>query len=133
MSIYGKSLLYLVSRALETVHKMPLLGMENAWRSKLPRDELWHAGTIESVERWQAFAAQHRLVPHVHGPKPGAGDDTRSPRDGGDEPVTHVWDGQSRIPLAHGSFDNDIAVVTKTLHRIRGSRLRFPVENLHGF
>ena len=34
---------------------------------------------------------------------------------------------------AHGSFDNDIAVVTKTLQRIRGSRLRFPVENLHGF
>ncbi len=133
VSIYGKSLLYLVSRALETVHKMPLLGMENAWRSELARDELWHAGTIESVERWQAFASEHRLVPHVHGPAPGTGDDTRSGHNGGDEPVTHVWDGQSRIPLAHGSFDNDVAVVTRTLQRIRGSQLRFPVENLHGF
>ena len=131
VSIYGKSLLYLVSRALETVHKMPLLGMENAWRQELDRRELWNAGTIESVQRWQAFAADHELVPHIHGPKPDAGDDTRPA--GGDEPVTHVWDGQSRIPLAHGSFDNDVAVVGKTLQRIRGSRLRFPVENLHGF
>src|SRR5690606_40060886 len=28
---YGKSLLYLVSRALEEVHKMPLLGLAVAW------------------------------------------------------------------------------------------------------
>ena len=28
---YGKSLLYLVSRALEIVHKKPLLGMQVAW------------------------------------------------------------------------------------------------------
>jgi hypothetical protein len=40
--------------------------------------------------------------------------------------------GQGSIPLAHGSFDNDVDVVTKTLERIRGSKLDIPIETLRG-
>jgi len=41
---YGKSLLYLVSRALETVHKTPLLGLANAWDSHQNTADLWDSG-----------------------------------------------------------------------------------------
>ena len=38
------------------------------------------------------------------------------------------------IPIAHGSFDNDIEVVRQTLLRILGTqRLRAPVTNLQGY
>jgi hypothetical protein len=34
---------------------------------------------------------------------------------------------------AHGSFDNDVAVVTRTLERITGGALSTPVDELRGF
>jgi hypothetical protein len=44
-----------------------------------------------------------------------------------------VNDGQASIPIAHGSFDNDVAVVGRSIEVIRGAPLAFPVENLRGF
>lgn len=132
VSVYGKSLLYLVSRALETVHKMPLLGMENAWRDMPAPEEVWHRDFVGDIAEWRAFAANAGLQAQVYGPgadaPEGAGDILAAgPTD------TQVWDGQKRIPLNHGSFDNNVAVVTGTLERILGDALAFPVENLHGF
>lgn len=41
--------------------------------------------------------------------------------------------GHGSIPLAHGSFDNDVEVLTQTLKRIRGGgKLAATVENLRG-
>jgi len=56
---YRKSLLYLVSRALERVHKTPLLGMEKAFASNEPIEELWNKDhTIqEDVREWRNFYA----------------------------------------------------------------------------
>lgn len=34
---------------------------------------------------------------------------------------------------AHGGFDNDVEVVTRTLERITGSGLALPVDDLRGF
>jgi len=113
---YGKSLLYLVSRALETVHKMPLLGLEAAWRWRAERQDMWGANTVTSVTAWREFVARHRPRLEVH---------TKSRE--------RISDGQEMIALAHGSFDNDIEVVQRTLTRIRSSALRYDVENLHGF
>ena len=36
-------------------------------------------------------------------------------------------------PAAHGSFDNDIAVVSRTLERITGAPLAMPVDDLRGY
>ena len=113
---YGKSLLYLVSRALEDYHKMPLLGMEAAWNSgaeKRKERDLWNKKGLKSIDQWRKFA-KGKMHLEVH----------TNPQ---------VNDGQEMIPLAHGSFDNDIAVVGKTLERIRGKKLKSKVENLHGF
>lgn len=112
---YGKSLLYLVSRALEDVHKMPLLGMEGAWSAAAETPDMWNQATQVDVAAWRKFAGT--IVPlTVHGTE-----------------RAEVWDGQGKIPLAHGSFDNDAEVMTATLERIRGGALHAKVENLRGF
>ena len=40
---YGKSLLYLVSRALEPAHKTPILGMEATWNPRLDKEGIFRA------------------------------------------------------------------------------------------
>jgi Papain family cysteine protease len=109
---YGKSLLYLVSRALEDVHKTPLLGLAAAWNPVDP-------GDIVNVQRRRDVAAWRKVW--GNGPKPREHD------------VDQVSDGQGPIPIAHGSFDNDVGVVTNSIELILGGPLTFPVENLRGF
>ena len=108
---YGKSLLYLVSRALEDYHKTPLLGMANAWNPNAK--DSWHPDLQDTVTEWQKFWSTGTKPKHHSG--------------------THVSDGVEKIPLAHGSFDNDVATMTRTLKRILGKNLKFPIENLKGF
>ncbi|MEW6428081.1 MAG: C1 family peptidase [Thermodesulfobacteriota bacterium] len=118
---YGKSLLYLVSRALEEYHKMPLLGMEAAWDPVVedrPGRDLWHRDSLRDIDRWRDFAAGDITV-NIHGR-----DNTAQGR---------ISDGRKMIPLAHGSFDNDVRVIAATLERIRGRKLAAAVENLAGF
>ncbi len=108
---YGKSLLYLVSRALEDYHKTPILGMAKAWETG--DKTAWHPDLTATIKEWQNFwGTQHLPVQH-------------------DE--THVSDGIGKIPLAHGSFDNDVVVMTRSLKRILGKNLTYPIENLKGF
>jgi hypothetical protein len=120
---YGHSLLYLVSRALEAWHKMPLLGMEGAWNPQLYRPakqptgtkpDLWHEESRDEVQQWHdaITALGLRLTPYAD---------------------QQVSDGVEAIPLAHGSFDNDVIAIGTALQDIRGGALVQPVDNLHGF
>lgn len=110
---YGKSLLYLVSRALDDVRKQPLLGME---RTQLPQyandSDQWDAGQLPEVARWQAAwpGAAGGLLCVVKEP------DVRTTRTGETGPATH------------GSFDNSIEAITSTIERMRGSGLVAPLE-----
>lgn len=123
---YGKSLLYLVSRALEDVHKMPLLGMAASWdpnankpqfwRPDMPRKDVWKTSKLPDIHKWLSVFGKG-TSPKVH-------DVTRE----------RVFDGVEHINLAHGSFDNDVDVISATIKRIAGKqKLKHPVENLHGF
>lgn len=112
---YGKSLLYLVCRALEDVHKMPILGMESAWNPAVEAKDQWNARKAQDVREWREFMGGMQTV-RVH-----------------TKDRAKVFDGQEYISLAHGSFDNDTQVVATTLERIRGQALAVKVENLHGF
>lgn len=108
---YGKSLLYLVSRALDDVRKMPLLGMQRAQLAAFEEDgDQWaqaELGTIQQwLQQWPA-AGQLRVV---------ATPSVRVTRDGG------------QIQATHGSFDNNIDVITETLERIRQAPLVAPLE-----
>ncbi len=115
---YGKSLLYLVSRALEEHHRMPLLGMATSWLPLGDRppfsadaDHIW--GPLRRWQREWKGPAPTQLAAET------------------------VFDGEETLSSAHGSFDNDVAVVARTLRRIlgltAGASLPEPVESLHGF
>ena len=112
VGLYGKSLLYLVSRALEVRHKTPLLGMEWSWKSNYPEGQ-WNTGapTQQALQAWAESAKGMTLQVH-------------------DKRREYVSTGAGKIRLAHGSFDNDVKVVSNMLQRIRGGALLAEVENL---
>ena len=107
---YGKSLLYLVSRALEDQHKTPILGMANAWdpgkRSEWSDDPVIQRG----LKTWQTFWGT-----------------VRAPREVTEAQISN---GVARVPSSHGGFDNDVDVITRTIERIAGRPLKHKVEQL---
>ena len=117
VGIYNKSLLYLVSRALEVRHKTPLMGMQREWLqwSKEDAKRLWGDIGAKEVKDWQAFVKSSGLnLPVLTGD-------------------AQVSDGVERIPSAHGSFDNDVEVVAATLGRISRKSVSSSGLNLNGY
>ena len=120
---YGKSLLYLVSRALEGIHKMPLLGMAAAWNpaNATQEDGKFNTSQLLQIKKWYTFA------------KKGTGKVKCFTYNKSQSEVLVSLKGDT-IDLAHGSFDNDIKIIEKTIRQIKGNKpLKFPVENLGGF
>lgn len=123
--IYRKSLLYLVSNALEPDVRTPLLGMAAV------RDDnyrLWDgsSGTADALGAWRNAAALAGLN------APDRTLDIASPK-------VAIWRpsgaGQAAAeqPAGHGSFDNNIDVIQQALQRITGAQLAMPVDDLRGF
>ncbi len=111
-AVYGKSLLYLVSRALDDVRKQPLLGMERALVKPDPAwvGDQWAGSPDPDVAAWLALWPAGDLLNRVTTPK------VRTTRAG------------DQIDASHGSFDHNIDVLTGTLERIRGGALIAPME-----
>jgi hypothetical protein len=120
---YGKSLLYLVSRALESTHKTPILGMEAAWEPKLDKEDIFATpppGQPDPVADWRktwlplsseaGVLAKKRVVEELPA---------------------------FSIRAVHGCFDNWIEGVEQTLARILGlaspARLPVRIRSLRGF
>ena len=110
---YCKSLLYLVSRALESRHKTPLMGMQWAWNLDGAPQDQWSKdpGINAALKKW--FDLAKEIPVRLHSKE-----------------REYVLTGAGRIKLAHGSFDNDIEVVGNMLERMRGEKLTAKVENL---
>lgn len=125
---YNKSLLYLVSRAFEDLHKEPLLGMEATWTRDIEetvyKDQMKTEPTDEEIARLASIDEllefwKSSINIEVH-----------------DKKRRSVMRSTSNdeMPLSHESFNNDIKVVEATLKRILGkSKLKYKVENLGGF
>ncbi|HGZ70763.1 MAG TPA: peptidase C1, partial [Nitratifractor sp.] len=115
---YKKSLLYLVSRALEDIHKTPLLGMAASWDIEYAKENsVFNQIKYPALKRWIKFSKGIR---------------------------THIYTKlQSQVPtslngdtirLSHGSFDNNIEIIEETIKRVsKKDSLEFPVENLNGY
>ena len=125
---YGKSLLYLVSRAFENPRKMPLLGLAGCWdpdsndlgelKKKLGAD--FAESHVRDIRDWDEIADGFGVVPTVLG-KP-------------EVVIKTSKDGDEQIKTAHGSFDNDIATVNASISRILGTpRPKTPITDLRGF
>ena len=121
--VYQKSLLYLVSNALEADLRMPVLGLENVFN---PRYSGWDGspGSAEALTNWRnamdISKLKERLTVH---------DEEKfvSRRgNGADLP-------EKTEIASHGGFDNNVEVIGKTLQRITGAALALPVDDLVGF
>lgn len=117
---YQKSLLYLVSRALENRHKTPLLGMANVFDKSLNDNKNWNKNTLAHLRRWQSFWGNQGLEILDEEQVVTAAEWMNS------ELVREI----AKIDSAHGSFDNDIMVIDQTIQRITGNPLEHNVENL---
>jgi GH24 family phage-related lysozyme (muramidase) len=110
---YGKSLLYLVSRALERRRRTPLLGLEAAWDPSVAPErepvDLDDPGRLRWLELW------------ADGPPPEV---LREPQ---------VSAGPTSIPAGHGAFDNSVEVVNAILRTILGEEPKVPASDLTGF
>jgi hypothetical protein len=102
---YRKSLLWLVSRALESNHKTPILGLEDLYREAASSGS-WHRDEAASARVWQDLWRS-------------AGGQLDILSD------SQVSTGALARPIAasHGCFDNASAVMTKALTRIAGAPL----------
>lgn len=116
-AVYRKSLLYMVSDALEQDVRTPILGLAkvmdvsyNGWDGS--------SSTGEALGNWRQAAKQSGL-------------DKRT----GILDVDKVKTSSSgtTISASHGSFDNNVEVVSRTLERITGGKLAMPVDDLRGF
>ena len=114
---YGKSLLYLVARALEDHHKTPILGMASVWARRAgdakTTDALGGPRLAGEVDKWLAFWGAGTRPRELSAPS--------------------VSDGRVSIPASHGCFDNDRDTLTRTLARILGREPKVAVTDLHGF
>ena len=118
VAVYKKSLLYLVSRALESIHKTPLLGMAAAWDSTYAKkNDIFNNAQYSEMAKWSKFANDIKLFTY-------------------NKSKSKVKTSRKNdyTNLAHGSFDNDINVIEETIKQIKGvEKLKFRVENLNGF
>ena len=121
---YGKSLLYLVSRALEPSHKTPILGMEATWEPKLDKEGVFAAPTPGRPNPDVAFWRRSWLK---------LSDDAQVLEE---ERVVEELPAFS-IRSAHGCFDNWIEGIEQTLARILGlsspGKLPVRIQSLRGF
>jgi hypothetical protein len=114
---YGKSILYLVSRALEDVHKTPILGLAIAHEKSGRGKEMDLNASLHkrAYKDWRTLADEFKVVVEPHaGPKV----------------KTAV---NQTIDIAHGSFDNDVEVVNNSLKRILGHAPKDRITDLSGF
>jgi hypothetical protein len=89
--------------------------MERSLVPKYAKDEdQWAAGELQTVQAWQARW------------QPGSGDAALGkPVETPDVRITKTG---AQIQATHGSFDNNINVLTETLQRIKGGTLVAPME-----
>lgn len=127
---YGKSLLYLVSNALEGDLRTPILGQANVLD---PEYKGWDgsSSTGEALGKWRqavllAGMTKHKRIETL------------------DASIVFSYrsdnpDKRSNVTIkpTHGSFDNNVDVVSRTLKRITGTEpkqeLKLPVDDLRGF
>ncbi|MBC7918660.1 MAG: peptidoglycan-binding protein [Rhodoferax sp.] len=118
-AIYRKSLLYMVSNALEMDLRTPLLGLDNITN---PSYNGWDgaSSTGETLKAWRRAAAE-------------AGLNTPDRYTAVSDDKVKTAEPTVEIDADHGCFDNSIEVLRTTLMRIRGGKLHAAVDDLRGF
>lgn len=108
--VYRKSLLYLVSRALEVAHKKPLMGLAATYDAGLSAS-VYGDGFDRELAAWRTTCADFKVDVVARS-----------------EPA--VSTGVRKISISHGGFDNDIRSVTAAIERILGGPVKKKVTQL---
>lgn len=121
--IYHKSLLYLVANALEADARMPILGLANVFDAEYFG---WDGSsrTAETLANWRSAVEISRLPRRlsIHNEEK-----IISRRENG-AGLKEKWQNAS-----HANFDENVAIISKTLERISGAPLVLPIDDLVGF
>jgi len=117
VTLYRKSLLYLVSNCLEGDLRIPLLGLD---RIDSVGDAGWDgtSDTARALLEWRSAAQDSKLKDR----KTVVAEKFIQVANAADGPVTQR--------SSHGGFDNDLAVMTRTLETITGGKLKMPIDDL---
>lgn len=125
---YGKSLLYLVSRAFEDPHKAPLLGFERCWvKPSLDEDKVeellgrdFADDKLGGIVEWARLAKTFRTVHRIQ-----------------DEREVEIFrDKEDRLQIkaVHGSFDNALVIMNANVARMLGTKKpKVEITDLRGF
>jgi hypothetical protein len=116
--LYSKSLLYLVSRALEPDHKTTVLGLEKVWSLATAGDGSFANGYKDELSAWHAASKGIVLDPPVRKTEVS---------------IRREQNKNETIDANHGSFDNNIDAVNLAIERILGKKPLVPVTDLRGF
>ncbi len=69
VSKYSQSILYLISRSLEKIHKTPLLGLLDSWDDKnnKTKDGVFNTSQLNDLKKWHkfAYALNNTLFPYI--------------------------------------------------------------------
>src|SRR5205814_471395 len=106
----------LVARALDDFRKMPLLGLEKAIDPACLDPSDWEREQAKVVTAWQQLWTPG---------KPRSASQRGFPVTEPNVPITAT---RKMMQATHGSFDNNVEVITQTLERIRDKQLIAPIE-----
>ena len=120
---YNKSLLMLISRSLEKIHKTPLLGLLDSWDEEniATKDGVFNTAQLNDLKKWQKFAYEkgNNFFPYILGKE-------------------HIQLACSKnndsVRLSHKSLDSSIFILERILKIIttgsEDGELTFEVDNL---
>jgi len=120
---YSKSLLTLISRSLEKIHKTPLLGLLDSWDEEniATKDGVFNTAQLNDLKKWQNFAYEkgNNFFPYILGKE-------------------HIQLACSKnndaVQLSHKSLDSSIFILERILKIIttgsEDGELTFEVDNL---
>ncbi len=119
VSKYSKSLLFLISRALEKIHKTPLLGLDDAWNIKnsTKEDGIFNTKQLDEIKNWCNFISniKQKCCKSIWGEK--------------DNTLKSSIDGDF-VKLSHKNLDKSIGILEDILKVINNGELEFRVEHL---
>lgn len=139
ISVYHKSLLYLVSRAYEELQRMPLLGMAKALDKDFqdfsdPDLSEWNIAAKNMTEQWNRFYWGTNVPSGFAATGRGLPDALAATLHIFNDPKMNYGAG-TKADTSHGGFDNDVNVMTYSLltilRRTPDGKLDQPVVNLN--
>ena len=120
---YSKSLLHLISRSLEKIHKTPLLGLLDSWDDKNSntKDGVFNTSQLKDLKKWHKFVYEldNTLFPYILGKEH---NQLACSKD------------NDFIKLRHKNLDSSIFILERVLKIVttgsETARLKFEIDNL---